>query len=194
MTGGSQFRASYSSLEKRIYFEPLTFDGVTHIETAMARAKANKRGGSLWLPKGIEEPEPKLLSRFFGKIGLEILAHRFMGGPDFDAVLYDAQLDPLRNWTRFGTGALKWPIYRRRLYDENDMFTDNAHPERYQVLHEFDLLVTDTQEWYAVVCLFGEEFTINLGGPETEGYETWLRQHEHASPLYTGKNEPLKSN
>jgi hypothetical protein len=46
----------------------------------------------------------------------------------------------------------------------------------YQVLHEFTLLYTDKHELYAVVCLFGEEFALNYGGPEIDGYATWQSQ------------------
>ena len=52
------------------------------------------------------------------------------------------------------------------------------------------LLVTETNEWYAVVCIFGEEFAINLGGPEVEGYEGWLKAHVRQSPLATATTRP----
>jgi hypothetical protein len=88
-------------------------------------------------------------------------------------------------------GALAWPIHRRRLYDEDRMFTNPQHPKGYQLLHEYDLLITETNEWYAVICIFGEEFVINLGGPEVEGYEAWLKRHNGFSPLYSGRHAAL---
>jgi hypothetical protein len=39
-----------------------------------------------------------------------------------------------------------------------------------------------------VLAIFGLELTINLGGPNIEGYERWLVENENASPLYSGKN------
>jgi hypothetical protein len=39
-----------------------------------------------------------------------------------------------------------------------------------------------------VLAIFGLELTINLGGPDVEGYERWLVENENASPLYVGKN------
>ncbi len=57
-----------------------------------------------------------------------------------------------------------------------------------QTVHEFDFLVTSANEWYFVLAIFGLELTINLGGPDVEGYERWLVENENASPLYSGKN------
>ena len=53
-----------------------------------------------------------------------------------------------------------------------------------QVVHEFNFLITKVCEMYFVIAIFGEEFTINMGGPTIEGYEVWLRENDGASPLY----------
>jgi hypothetical protein len=39
-------------------------------------------------------------------------------------------------------------------------------------------------EYYAVIAIFGIEYAINLGGPELEGYERWLKENDNRSPLY----------
>lgn len=57
-----------------------------------------------------------------------------------------------------------------------------------QLVHEQNILVTETDEYYFVLSLFGIEFVINYGGPEIEGYEMWLKEHDGVSPLYWGKN------
>jgi hypothetical protein len=186
-TGEAMFKTEYSPLERSVLFEPRSVDGHVHIEEVMARAK----GGTLWIPQAGKEPDAKVLSRFFAKIGLEILAQRLWGGPDFATIIYDAQMDPVRIWARYGSGVPSWPIHRRRIYDEDRKFTDEKHPAGYQLLHEYELLITETNEWYAVICLFGEEFVINLGGPEIEGYEIWLKAHDSDSPLYSGRHAPL---
>jgi len=49
--------------------------------------------------------------------------------------------------------------------------------------------MTDRHEMYFVLALFGEELTINMGGPHLDGYHEWLKQNDGASPLYHGKNE-----
>ena len=54
----------------------------------------------------------------------------------------------------------------------------------HQVVHEFDLLHCESGEVYAVICIFGEEFAINLGGPSIEGYEARLLAQGGLSPLY----------
>jgi hypothetical protein len=45
-------------------------------------------------------------------------------------------------------------------------------------------LVTTSQEHYAVIAFFGVEYTINLGGPELDGYVAWLQKNNNRSPLY----------
>jgi len=187
-TGNATFVADFSHLENAIFFEPTSIDRKTKIETAIRRACVARTGGRLYLIHSGEEPELRTLSRFLAKIGLEILAHRFIGNPDFEIVIFDGQLDAVRRWARYGSGTMNWPFHRRRLYHEDHSFTDANGPEDYQVLHEFDLLITEHSEWFAVICIFGEEFAINLGGPEIEGYESWLIRHDNVSPLYTGKN------
>jgi hypothetical protein len=60
------------------------------------------------------------------------------------------------------------------------------------VLHEFDLLPIEPGEIYAVLCIFGEEFAINLGGPSIERYEDYLQSNGGLSPLYKpGEMEAL---
>jgi hypothetical protein len=34
------------------------------------------------------------------------------------------------------------------------------------------------------LAIFDLELAINIGGPEIEGYERWLRENSNASPLY----------
>ncbi len=186
-TGGAVFKTNFEPITNSIYFDSHSGDGKASAEAAIAGAT----GGTLWIPLGGKEPDANQLSRFFAKIGLEILAQRLWDSPDFVTIIYDVQLDPLRNWARRGMGPLAWPVHRRRLYDENRTFKDFGEPGGYQLVHEYDLLITEKNEWYAVVCLFGEEFVINLGGPEIVGYEAWLKQHKGASPLYSGRHPPL---
>ena len=60
-----------------------------------------------------------------------------------------------------------------------------------QVIHEFDFLVTSWDEWYFVQIIFGQEFAINLGGPEIDGYLKWLKDNNSESWLYMAKNVGL---
>ena len=87
---------------------------------------------------------------------------------------------------RMGKPNQPWPYSARSIYPPDFMFNDGV--EQYQVPHEFDLLATPTSEFYVVVAIFGEEYVLNLGGPEIDGYEQWLKSNNYASPLYHGKN------
>ena len=148
------------------------------------RAVLNKRGR---LPEfgNAEEPnlpDYRLMSRFIGKIGLEYLAFKTLKVPGWNSEIVDKQeLDELRSYVRYNQGET-WPFAYRTLYPINAAFEEEGL--FYEVLHELDLLVTDTSEFYIVVAIFGVEFALNLGGPMLDGYTRWLQHHEQRSPLY----------
>lgn len=101
-------------------------------------------------------------------------------------------IDPLRNFARIGVRPDKWPFSRRRIYGEDDV--QREVDDGYQVLHEFTILCELRPEpghldLYAVVCIFGEEFAINMGEPEIRSYERWVKAHDGKSPLYI--SDPL---
>jgi hypothetical protein len=142
---------------------------------------AHKRGKMIIVEA--QPPDEKLISRFLGKVAIEVMAHRLLdqqGGLEF--VSTDPQLDPLRKYVRFGEGPALWPFFSRRIYPEDKIFTDNIG-RSYEVLHEYALLYTQQQELYLVLAIYGVEYTINLGSPTLEGYETWLRENAGKSYL-----------
>lgn len=142
--------------------------------------------GTLYIPTRLPIPAGVVASRFLAKVGLEAFAHR--NPPEkSEGLVYDTQLDPLREHARRGRHP-EWPIHVRTIYDQDSMWTDGTGAP-YQLIHEFDFLVTDQSEIYFVLCLFGSELVINCGGPELEGYVRWLEAHNGESPLYSGKNE-----
>jgi hypothetical protein len=119
-------------------------------------------------------------SRFLAKIALEIFASRMLVQPGGqDIVVDEPQLDAVRHFARYGDRPAKWPFHRREIYNE-----DALHEGKWQVMHEFNLLVTSQAEIYAVICIFGTEFAINVGGRDVDGYRDWLREHQNRSPLY----------
>jgi hypothetical protein len=121
------------------------------------------------------------------KAGLEALVARVLDHPaGYDYFVDHQELDLLRDHARRGT-TNDWPVHRRRIYDADRHWFDPAGTAT-QIVHEFDILVTDHNEYYFVLSIFGMELTINLGGPELEGYLAWLDAHHGASPLYSGKN------
>lgn len=145
------------------------------------------KGGMLILPAGAELPKGIITSRFLAKAALEAMAERLIAYPDGLAYLVDEkQLDLIRDHARKGSYR-EWPINVRRIYDANKKWNDETNAE-FQIVHEYDILKTDWDEWFFVVAIFGLEFAINFGGNEISGYEQWLQEHDNASPLYWGKN------
>jgi hypothetical protein len=130
-----------------------------------------------------EMPSDKLIARFLAKVSVEFIAARVISIAGWEAFLVDdSQLDPIRRFARRGDVPESWPFSIRKIYEE-----DAAHIHKdglHQVLHEFDFLVTPQSEWYGVLCLFGIEMAINLGGPEIDGYQIWLKDNDGRSPLY----------
>jgi len=146
----------------------------------------NKQSGSLIIPIG-SKPDDYVVSRFIAKVGLEVLAHRAINVPrGLEEVVDKPELDELRRYVRRGSSGSTWPYSYRRIYLPDTMF--NNGNEQYEVLHEFDILITDQGEFYIVVALFGDEYALNLGGPEMDGYYRWIEMNNNNSPLYSWKN------
>lgn len=128
-------------------------------------------------------PDYRLIGRFLGKVGLEVLASRLLAVPGWNNELVDhASLEPLRRYVRFNEGTYPWPFAFRTLYPVNAVFSEDH--VSFELLHEYQLLRTDSAEIYIVLALFGVEFVLNLGGPELDGWHRWLSEHNDASPLY----------
>lgn len=140
----------------------------------------------IFIPIGFDASDVKETSRFMAKVALEAIAQRLInteGGIDY--IVSETQFDPIRNHARYGQPK-EWPYFSRRIYDvSNDK---KVHGVRGQVMHEYDFLCTEEGEIYFVMALYGIEMTINVGGPDIEGYVRWLKENNNASPLYWGKN------
>lgn len=143
--------------------------------------------GRLVLPMSAEQPSGPIVSRFCAKVALEAMASRLETYPDgLEYLVNESQLDLIRNHARRGT-TRDWPVHQRQIYDQNSGWIDESGKE-VQVVHEFDILRTEHEEWYFVMALFGAEFVINYSGPELDGYRKWLLDNGNASPLYQGRN------
>ncbi|WP_436873027.1 HNH endonuclease [Kosakonia sacchari] len=148
-----------------------------------------EKGGAseLFIPIEFDEPAVKETSRFIAKVALEAIAQRLIkkeGGIDY--IISETQFDPIRNHARYGQPK-EWPYFSRRIYDVNNK--KSIHGSGGQLMHEYDFLCTEEGEIYFVMALYGVEMTINIGGPDIEGYVNWLEKNNNASPLYWGKNE-----
>lgn len=131
-----------------------------------------------------------VVSRFVAKVGLEVLAFRISDtGKNLTAleeIIDKVELDELRNYVRRGTPGKIWPYTSREIYPADFEFNDGE--QSYTIPHEFDILVTRGSEYYIVLAIFGQEYVLNLGGREIDGYEKWLCENQNKSPLYFGKN------
>jgi hypothetical protein len=130
-----------------------------------------------------EKPDERLMSRFLAKTALEVLASRLQGIPEgLDEVIDKPELDELRQYARYDKPKVFWTFNERRIYPEGALFQENS--QKYEVLHEYCLLCTESYELYLILAILGIEYAINLGGPEIDGYLDWLKGHDYKSPLY----------
>lgn len=151
-------------------------------------AVPNKRGRiPAWRPTdGSGLPNYREMGRFLAKVGLEVLAFKTLSVPGWNDELVDhPALDELRWFARYNKGA-NWPFTARTLHPVNVVFKDEK--ESYELLHEFDILLTRASEVYLAISIFGVEMVINLGGRETDGFHHWLEWNDWASPLYTPRD------
>ncbi|MEA3187563.1 MAG: hypothetical protein QOD99_1393 [Chthoniobacter sp.] len=127
-------------------------------------------------------PDYRLMSRFLTKAALEALAFKTLSVPESNMEIVDkVELDDLRAYARYDRGET-WPFAYRTLYPVNAAFKEGS--THYELLHEFDVFYTDATELYFALAILGVEFVVNLGGPELDGYQQWLKTHDYASPLY----------
>lgn len=148
------------------------------------------RQGELVFPVAVE-PNHHLMSRFLAKVALEVFAFYMLQVEGaIDEIIDKRELDELRQYARLGAVHAYWPFSIRPIYLEGQVFIEEM--ERYEVLHEFDLLYTQANELYLVLAIFGIEYVINLGGSEIDGYNNWLMKHGFKSPLYVDHRKEYK--
>jgi hypothetical protein len=150
-------------------------------------AVPNKRGRTpTWLAaEGSARPDYRQMGRFLTKVGLEVLAFKTLSVPCWNDDLVDQPaLDELRNFSRYNQGP-DWPFTVRTLHPVDAIFRDEN--QRFELLHEFDILYTRSSEAYLAISIFGVEMVINLGGRENGGFLRWLEENNQASPLYRPK-------
>lgn len=145
----------------------------------------------LIFPVESESPAPRSVSRFLAKAALEAIAARLLPSEEALESLNDEPLfEPLRRYARLGEPT-NWPHHERRIYSADRHFTTGDGTVE-QTVWECDFLHTDESELYFVLAIFGLELTLNVGGPEIDGYQAWLRKNNDASPLYMGKDPALR--
>lgn len=172
----------------------VTLEGLnTRDHAALTDAILKGRANSVYVPN-VVTIDQRQVSRFLAKVALEVLAHRTCHVEGWqDEIVDHNALDSLKRFARVGDRPKEWPFSRRQIYGEEDTQKNNG--DDYQILHEFTLLCEPMGEpghlrIHAVVCIFGEEFAINIGEPEIASYERWLTTHGGISPLYTSDTLP----
>lgn len=148
----------------------------------------NKRGRiPAWMPThGTDLPDYRQVGRFLAKVGLEVLAFKTLSVPGWNNELVDQPaLAELRRFARYNEGP-DWPFTVRSLHPVNVIFNDIN--QSFELLHEFDILLTRSSEAYLAVSIFGVELIINLGGRENDGFRQWLEEYNWASPLYARRD------
>lgn len=161
---------------------------------SLTDAVISGRASSVYIPI-IQTIDQRLMSRFLAKVALEVLAHWVMNIDGWQDEIVDKEsLDAIRRFARVGDRPQTWPFSRRRIYDEEDMQADGG--ASFQILHEFTIVCEPLPQpghvdLYAVVCIFGEEFAINMGEPEIASYDRWLKLHGGTSPLYISDTLPV---
>jgi hypothetical protein len=145
----------------------------------------------LIIPASGEKPDRRLFARFLAKVGVECMALQLMeNAPDMlPEFIDDTQISVLSGYARFGKSGLEWPYSERRIYTPDQLFREAG--EEYEVLHEWTFLHTDQGEMYFVMAILGAEYAMNMGGPDVEGYEAWVRENRGRSPLYDESWESL---
>ena len=152
-------------------------------EKRWIESNRNSQGGTLIVPIP-DEPEAYLLSRFLCKVAVEALALRSIDVPGgLQEIVDKEELDPIRNYARKGGPVKFWPYNKRALYPPDSCFYGSGYGP-YEVLHEWTFMYTAEKELYFALALFGVEYAVNLGGPELDGYRSWLSLHSDRSPLY----------
>jgi len=151
--------------------------------TSIKSMKPGERG-TLYMLTPDTPDISRTTSRFIGKIALEVLAYSGIDVPGWNCEIVDkAELDELRGYVRTGQPKSLWPVHMRRIYPAEFLFAEDGQ-DSHQVLHEWKILRIPDSEYYVIVAIFGIEYTINLGGPELDGYHKWMRENDSRSPLY----------
>jgi hypothetical protein len=129
-------------------------------------------------------PPQKEMSRLLAKIALERAYNDFINAsPSVPHFIFDPYFDNIRRWARLGNNFAHWPFHQRTIYPQE---TFMRHPQTNAWVMAGigqGLFHTNAPETYFSICFYGVEFIINLGGPNIEGFERWLEEHNFESPF-----------
>lgn len=145
-------------------------------------------GGKLIIPL-LDTPDANnlIVSRFLAKAAIESLAFKAIQDENsvlLEEVLNIAELEPLKQYARFGKHINYWPYNQRRIYREMSVFrNDKQELDEYQIINEWHFMYANKNAIYFILCILGIEYAINLGSPEVESYNQWLADNNGQSIL-----------
>ena len=130
------------------------------------------------------EKENIYISRFLAKTALEAFALKTNNNSDLlDELIDMVELNPLREYARYGKGS-QWIYNQRRIYPEEARFSDPInHPEPYEILHELDFLIINNGIYYFTLVIMGIEYVINCGASELDLFKDWLQKNNDITPI-----------
>ncbi len=123
------------------------------------------------------------LSKFICKVGIEALTKLCLDVSNYENEVVDKkELDPIRNFVRYGKSTAIWEYSQRRIYSELDIFLETpGHP--YEILHEYTFKYSESMELFFIVSIMGIEYAINMAGPSIETYNLLLEKNNYKSFL-----------
>lgn len=176
--GGTDIAVGFSrGQDGKMEIEPERLSDKGHVS---AEFKAGLPNGFLF---SIDMNLPKReMSRFLCKMALETVAETF-GEEGVEKIVEERFFDSIRTYARYGNNYLEWPYSERRIYPETALMRHPDTNEWVPVGFGCSLFMTKRLETLFVFCLYGVEFVLNVGGPSIRGYEEWLEDHGHISPM-----------
>lgn len=144
---------------------------------------SNGTEGKLIIPSQDTPPlsDDVYISRFLGKIAIELLASKLMKLDSWQTDFINHQdIDRMRHYARYGKGKY-WPYHYRQIHNENEVVVDES--KKYQKVHEMNIISFNKNEFYLILSFFGHEFAINIGDRSLDSYFEWLQKNNNISPL-----------
>lgn len=130
------------------------------------------------------DPPKREMSRFLCKMALETIAEIFVQDEGGAEEVVDASFfNNISTYARYGNNFSEWPYSQRRIYSEKTLMRQRDTNEWVPVGFGCSFFMTKRLETLFVFCFYGIEFVINVGGPSIRGYEEWLEDHGHISPM-----------
>lgn len=130
------------------------------------------------------DPPKREMSRLLCKMALETIAETLAyGEDDTDKMVDETYYDNIRTYARYGSNLSEWPYSQRRIYPDTTLMRHPDTKEWVPVGLGCTWFMTKCLETFFAFCFYGTEFVLNVGGPALRGYEEWLEDHGHISPM-----------